>query len=161
MKRLLIASAAAAILALAAGAAQARDIPAGGLTVPELAAWLQQGGYKAEVKTTKAGDPYISSAAEGVSFEIYMYDCKAGRCASLQLTAGFDLKDPGLPGGAAKINEWNMGKRYLKAYVDSTGDPWAQYDINLSPGETYEGLDDDFKNVWVSGLPEFKKFIGW
>jgi hypothetical protein len=155
------AAATATALAFSAGAASARDIPSGGLTVDEVSAWLRDTGYKAEIKTSKTGEKYISSAAEGVSFEIYMYDCKSDRCASMQLAAGFDLADPGLKGGAAKINEWNQSKRYIKAYIDSTGDPWAQYDVNLSPGETYEGLEDSFKNVWVSSLPDFKKFIGW
>jgi hypothetical protein len=68
----------------------------------------------------------------------------------------FDL-DKGLT--ADKINEWNLGKRYIKAYIDSEGDPWGQYDVNLSPGRTYEGLDDDF-GVWRLTLPVFKSFIG-
>ncbi len=96
-----------------------------------------------------------------MNFDVYMYDCKAERCASMQLTAGFNMTKPGLAGGATKINEWNTTKRYIKAYVDADNDPWAQYDVNLSPGESFEALDDNFKNVWISSLPDFKKFIGW
>jgi hypothetical protein len=158
-------AAAAAALALAAGSAQADGqtgpIPAGGMTIPEVVHWLQDQGYKAEVATGTSGDKYIKSAAEGVNFDIYMYDCKADRCASMQLSAGFNMTKPGLAGGATKINEWNTTKRYIKAYVDSDNDPWAQYDVNLSPGESFEALDDNFKNVWISSLPDFMKFIGW
>ena len=157
----ILAAAAVAALVLGAGAAQARDIPAGGMTLPEVVKWLQDGGYKAEIKNLQSGEKYITSAAEGVNFDIYMYDCKADRCASMQWAAGFNMTKPGLPNGVTKINEWNTTKRYVKAYVDATGDPWAQYDVNLSPGQTYEGLDDAFKNVWVRSLPAFKTFIGW
>ena len=161
-------AAAVAALALAGGSAQAQNaapktgpIAAGGMTLPEVAAWLQDQGYKAEIAQTQTNEKYIKSGAEGVNFDIYMYDCKADRCGSIQFSAGFNMTKPGLTGGATKINEWNTTKRYIKGYIDSDNDPWIQYDVNLSPGETYEALDDNFKNVWISSLPDFKKFIGW
>ena len=162
MRRLgIFGAAAVAATVLAAGSAQAKPIPDGGMTITEVVSWLQDSGYKAEIKTLQSGEKYITSAAEGVNFDVYMYDCKAERCASMQLTAGFNMTKPGLAGGATKINEWNTTKRYIKAYVDADNDPWAQYDVNLSPGESFEALDDNFKNVWISSLPDFKKFIGW
>ena len=154
-------AAAAVALSLGAGAAEAKPIPDGGMTIPEVVSWLQDNGYKAEIKSLQSGEKYVSSAAEGVNFDIYMYDCKSDRCASIQFAAGFNMTKPGLAGGVTKINEWNTTKRYIKAYVDTDNDPWAQYDVNLSPGATYEALDDNFKNVWISSLPDFKKFIGW
>ena len=157
----IIGAAAAAALGLAAGSAQAKPIPDGGMTINEIVSWLQDGGYKAQIKALDNGDKYVQSAAEGVNFDIYLYDCKADRCASIQFSAGFNMTKPGLAGGATKINEWNTTKRYIKAYIDTDNDPWAQYDVNLSPGATYEALDDNCKNVWISSLPTFEKFIGW
>jgi hypothetical protein len=157
MKRGLATAGLVLILAAGAARAEARDIPAGGLTVEEVASWLQQAGYKGALSKTDDGERYVSSAAEGVNFQVYVYDCKSSsRCASMQFSVVFDL-DKGLT--ADKINEWNLGKRYIKAYIDSEGDPWGQYDVNLSPGRTYEGLDDDF-GVWRLTLPVFKSFIG-
>ena len=157
MKRGVAATIGALALAASAAGAQARDIPAGGLTVDEVAAWLQQAGYKGAIDKTDSGERYVTSAADGATFQVYMYDCKDGpRCGSMQFSMAFDLAKGLTPD---KINEWNRDKRYIKAYLDAEGDPWGQYDVNLSPGRTYEGLDDDFA-IWRQTIPVFKTFIG-
>ena len=109
MRRLISFGAAVLALALSAGAASARDIPPGGLTLAEVAGWLQQSGYKVESKTTAAGVKYLDSAAEGVNFDIYLYDCKDDRCASMQFAAGFDMKAPGLAGGRRGVRHCPRG----------------------------------------------------
>lgn len=156
-KATLLAAGAALVLALSAAApANAGPIPNGGVTVEDMVRFLQSKGYKAEIKSGDNGR-YISSASGGINFDVDFYDCNAGRCASVQFQAGFDL-DKGM--SAAKINEWNRDKRYMKAYIDSSSDPHVGYDVNTSPGRTYEGLADDF-SVWISTLPTFATFIGW
>lgn len=148
----------AAMTALAAGAAQAEDIHKDGMTGPEVSAWLQKGGYKAELTKDDSGDPMINSAADGHNFKIYFYDCDAAkRCKALQFSAGFDLKE-GLT--LAKANEWNRKNRYLKAYLDDDLDPYVQYDVNVNAGRTLSGLDDDF-GVWTGMIGDFTKFIDW
>ncbi|KSB90829.1 hypothetical protein AS593_16970 [Caulobacter vibrioides] len=150
--------AAAMALAPAAALAASKPIHADGMTGPEVVKWLQDAGYKAELLTDKTGDPHIKSAANGVNFDIYFYDCTAKpRCKAVQFSAGFDLKTPL---SAGKINEWNRDNRYLKAYIDDDGDPYVQYDVNLNAGRTIEVLDDDF-GVWTSMINDFTKFIGW
>ena len=131
----------------------------GGMSGPEVVAWLQKAGYKAELSKDDGGDPLIDSAAEGTKFKIYFYDCDKAqaRCKALQFSAGFDLKT-GLK--AEKMNEWNKGHRYLKAYIDEEGDPYIQYDVNVNAGRTLAGLDDDF-GVWTSMISEFTTFIDW
>lgn len=130
----------------------------GGMTGAEVAKWLRDAGYKAELTTDKTGDPMIKSAADGVNFNVNFYDCEAkSRCKAIQFSAGFDLKEPFDP---AKVNEWNRGNRYLKAYLDDEGDPHVEYDVNVNAGRTREGLDDDF-SVWTSMIGDFTKFIGW
>ncbi len=155
MKRFAMMAAAAAVLG--AAPAFAKDIPAGGLTIEEVQSWLQDAGYKAEMKTAKNGDRYLSSAAEGTNFTLDMYDCKDGRCASAQFEASFDLSNGTT---ASKMNEWNTSKRYMRAVIDDEGDPALRYDINLSPGGTYEALKDDF-GVFRGFLSDFKKFINF
>jgi hypothetical protein len=158
MKKAIIALAAATALAAAAGATQAQAIHKDGMTGPEVAAWLQNAGYKAELTKDDSGDPMINSAAEGQSFKIYFYDCDATkRCKALQFSAGFDLKQ-GLT--LAKANEWNRKNRYLKVYLDDDGDPYVQYDVNLNAGRTMPGLTDDF-SVWTGMLGDFTTFIDW
>jgi hypothetical protein len=160
MKTAIIALATAtAVLALGgAGAARAQEIHKDGMTGPEVAAWLQKGGYKAELTKDSSDDPMINSAAEGHTFKIYFYDCnEAKRCKALQFSAGFDMKE-GLT--LEKANEWNRKNRYLKAYLDDDRDPYVQYDVNVNAGRTMAGLDDDF-GVWTGILGEFTTFIDW
>lgn len=149
-----------ALLSLAPLAASAAPTihHADGLTSAEVAKWLQDAGYTATVGVDEAGDPKISSAVDGINFNVYFYDCEAKpRCKAIQFSAGFDLDTPL---AAAKINEWNKANRYLKAYIDEQGDPHVDYDVNLNAGRTKEGLDDDF-SVWTSMVGDFATFVGW
>lgn len=157
MKPIILAASAAIALAAAASPAAARSIPSGGLTVEEVKTWLQDGGYKAEIRTSEDGDRFVRSGAEGVTFDINMYDCSGARCASMQFNAGFDLTNGSTAGS---MNDWNAGKRYTRAWIDDENDPWLAYDANLSPGGTYEAIDDDLA-VWIMQLADFKKHINW
>jgi hypothetical protein len=140
--------------------AKAKVVPQGGVTIEEVAAWLHDAGYKAEIKQVdKTSEPYIASGADGVSFDVYLDDCKEKRCASLEFTAGFTLEG-GLKGGVDKVNEWNRDKRWVRAYLDKDKDPWAEMDVSVTPGRTWEAVDDDF-STWCSMLDHFKTFIGW
>ena len=150
-------AASAAVLLLSGGAASAApDLHKDGMTLKEIQSWLLESGYKAELKKDD-GEGYISSSAEGVSFEVYPNDCREGRCASMQMVAAFNVKTKLK---AEKANEWNSAKRYVDCYIDDEGDPWFTYDINVSPGGTRAALDDNF-SVWLSFLPDIKEHIGW
>ena len=154
MKSLLVAAVAACVLV--GGSAQATPLHADGMTLKEVQTWLLDSGYKAE-KAKDKDDEYLKSAADGVTFEVHMYDCKKDRCASIQMIAGFDL-DQKL--SMEKVNDWNSGKRFVDCFIDEEGDPWFTYDINLSPGGTREALDDNF-GVWLMFLPDMKEMAGW
>jgi hypothetical protein len=148
--------AAAACLALA-GAAEARPIPDKGMTVEEVSAWLKSAGFDPKIETSKDGASYVHSTSKGINFDIDLYDCAEGRCRGLQFVASFDMKEP-LP--AAKINEWNRTKRYLRGYIDENGDPTFLYDANVAPGGTYEALQDDL-DTFIQFLPQILEHIGW
>lgn len=156
MKTSLIAASLAALICLG-GAAQAAELPKGGMSPKEVQVWLIDRGYKAEAAKNDDGEDYLKSVGEGVSFEVNFYDCKASRCTSIQFVAGFDLEEKL---GADKANSWNSAKRYIDCFIDEEGDPWFTYDVNLSPGGTREALDDNF-GVWLSFLPDMKQHIGW
>jgi len=53
---------------LMTGAAHAKPIPDGGVTVTDIADVMKAKGYKAEVTTDNSGDPMIKSAGSGVKF---------------------------------------------------------------------------------------------
>lgn len=149
MKHVLIAGVAS--LALLCGAASARDIPAGGLTLEQVQTWLQAAGYKAEIQTNSSGERNIYSAAEGTGFHIYMYDCKKGLCGSMEFSVGFNTKGAF---NAVQMNTWNRKNRWVRAYIDDVNDPWLEYDIDLTPGGTYELLNDQF-TIWRGQLKKF------
>lgn len=142
---------------MAGTAAQAELINSNGMTGPEVTAWLQKAGYKAELTKDGGGDPLINSATDGTNFKVFFYDCEGERCKALQFSAGFDLKTALTPAAA---NKWNRENRYLKVYLDDDGDPYVQYDVNVNAGRTVEGLSDDFE-VWTGMLPEFTDYIDW
>jgi len=156
-EHLVLGGVAALAFALYASAAPAKDLPDKGLSIEQVASWLQNEGYKAEMQKSSDGTPNIASSSDGQTFHIYMYDCKDDVCASLQFSEGFDTKGTFT---ADKINDWNKNNRWARAYIDKENDPWVEYDVDLAPGGTYEGLKDQF-GIWQDALSHFRKFIGW
>jgi hypothetical protein len=48
--------------------------------------------------------------------------------------------------------------RWVRGYTDNVNDPWLQFDIDLTPGGTYEMLDDEF-DIWKSQLSKFRQYV--
>ena len=157
MKAILIALAGLATFAAGSASADESVINKAGMTGPEVVALLQAEGYRAALSRDKQGDPMIKSATGGANFTVYFYDCEKDRCRALQFSSGFDLKD-GLT--LARINEWNKGNRYLKAYLDDENDPYVEYDVNVDAGRTFSGLKDDLA-IWNTMVGRFTTFIDW
>lgn len=143
--------------ALLANPTLATPIPDQGLTLEQVAKWLQSEGYRAEI-VAKDGKRHINSATEGVSFSIFLDDCLTdGQCQSIQFDAGFDLKD-GLT--LARANEWNRTKRWAWISLDEENDPFLDMCVSLAPGSSFEALEDSL-GVWSMMVVEAKTFIGW
>lgn len=143
-------------LAALAGLAAAKAVPDGGITAQEVAAVLQERGYRAEVGKNADGDPEIISGLDGSKFYIQFYGCKGGaRCTGIQFSIGIDL-DKGMT--LAKINQWNRERRFGRAFLDDDNDPYVQMDLDLEHGATTEGVANNL-DTWAAVLPEFKAFI--
>lgn len=156
MKLLLVAPALTMALALA-GAAAAEPLD-GGVTAKDVARVLQDKGYKAEIGVDDTGDPKVTSAAEGVNFTVFFYGCNHGpRCTSLGLQSGFHIEGGLTP---EKINGWNRDRRWLKAWLDNTNDPWCGMDIDAEHGFSSEALGA-YIDTWAEAIPAFKTFIGF
>jgi Putative bacterial sensory transduction regulator len=153
-------AAAAGLLALAAPA-MARDLPTGGMTATELARWMVDNGFPAQVKPdpTTAGDQIVSTATDGINVDIYLYDCSgsgdARRCTSMQYAAGWTAN---ASYNSTKVNEWNRTHRYIKAYLTASGALYGEYDLDVSPGGTYEMLEDCLGN-WRRNVVTFNKYF--
>lgn len=156
MKRV-IAAAVAAFALSAAGAASAQAVPQGGLTAPEVAAWLQ--GQGLEVTILDGDQPGVSTGANGVGWDVLGFDCEAGRCGSWQFSAGF-LVDTIAPDA---ISTWNRDWRFLKAFSfahEGGVAAMAQYDVLIVPGTTFEGLTEHMI-LFATFAPRFGEHIGW
>jgi hypothetical protein len=143
--------AAALVLTLTPGAAIARDLPDGGMTVNDVVGWLQGIGYSAEIVADKDGAQHVRTSVGGTNFGVYMFDCKDGRCGSIQFSAGFATH------GAfdtSRMNQWNLDSRWARGYFDSVNDPWVEMDVDLTPGGTYELLNDELA-TWKGTLARF------
>ena len=149
--------AAAGLVVMVAVPAQGQMVDA---TAPGvLADILRQEGYSAKLETDKVGDPIIQSASHGVTWAIYFYDCNSdGRyCKDIQFAAGFDKNRPT---ELARINEWNRGKRFGKAYLDEEGDPFIEYDLTFEGGVSRSNVSAALK-IWGMVLNEYTTFIDW
>src|SRR5579859_3281544 len=148
---------AALVLTLFSSAAAAKNLPTGGMTLDEVAKWLQGEGYKAQILTLSGGTRAIASGADGWTWKIYMFDCdKDERCGSFQFAMGLNTNGAF---NTDKMNDWSRDNRWARAYVDSVNDPWLEYDVDLTPGGTYELLDDEFA-TWRSTVKRFHTFLG-
>lgn len=127
-------------------------------TAADIAALLRAEGYVATVGSDPAGDPMIQSAAQGVDWTLFFYDCGAdGTCGSVQFTAGFVAQDE-IP--LERMNAWNKGARFTRAYLDDDGDPILEMDVNLGSGIPEDTMRDNI-GLWSAGLGQFLRHIGW
>jgi hypothetical protein len=126
-------------------------IPDGGLTMEEVVAWLQSGGYAAKIVTADTGKRHIRTNAHGVPYDMFMPGCTSGRCASIEVVVGFARKGKF---DVSRLNAWNRDIPWCKTYYDAVNDPCLDMDIYLSPGGTYESLNDQFA-TWITALGRF------
>jgi hypothetical protein len=155
VRGLLTAVTVALVLVIAAQPAAARDLPAGGLTREQVSSWLTGQGLTPNPRTDSNGASIVSSAVNGVNFDIYFFDCDSDRCRSIQFAAGWT--NNGATG--ERVNEWNRDHRFIRAYLDRQGNPFGEYDLVISPGGTWEEIDHAMDN-WKSMIVDFKTFIG-
>jgi Putative bacterial sensory transduction regulator len=120
---------------------------------------LQEGGYAAKLGIDKVGDPMITSGVSGTTFRIIFYNCTAHKdCATVTFNSGYDLAtSPGLE----RINEWNRGQRFGRAYLDKENDPILEMDVDLDDGGLSPALFIDNIEFWASSLAKFEQHIGY
>jgi Putative bacterial sensory transduction regulator/zinc-ribbon domain len=133
-----------------------RAIPDGGLTIEEMAAWLEGEGYAVKFVTGESGKRHIETNSQGSPINIFFGDCKGERCAALEFAAGFSTHGKF---DVSQINGWNYDNRWCRAYYDSEKDPWLKMNIDLWPGGTYEALSDRFE-IWNRTLGKFVERFG-
>ena len=115
--------------------------------------YLGAHGMSAKLATDSKGNEIVSSSVSGINFDVYFYDCNAGRCSSIQFAAGWTNSSA----SQARINEWNTTKRYLRVYFKPGKIIWAEQDLVVSHGTT-ENIDD-YLTWWEKMITQFKTFM--
>ncbi|MDE2006370.1 MAG: YbjN domain-containing protein [Rhodospirillales bacterium] len=147
----------AAMMATAPGA-RAALLPDGGVTAEDVANVMRGHGLTVSIGKDGSGDPKIRSALGGVKYSVYFYECHhQPRCQSIEFSAGFGSGY--FPAKAlSRVNEWNMTKRFGKAYVTRDKALFVEYDIDLEHGATTEAVLNDLVR-WEDVLPLFVKYF--
>jgi hypothetical protein len=155
MRRIGYIATALAIALAATPMAHAKDIPSDGMTFDDAAAWLRDQGLEAKITTDGAGNKNVQTATGGIRFGVYLLDCSNDRCGSMQFAANWaaSAKISG-----TRVNEWNRTKRWARAYLDGSNRLWVEFDADLTPGGTYELLEDEFA-TWKKTLDTVKTFF--
>jgi hypothetical protein len=124
-----------------------------------IASALQEAGYMAKLGTDKVGDPMITSATNGTTFQVFFYNCTDHRdCATVQFHSGYDLETaPSL----TEINQYNQSQRFGRAFLDKEGDPILEMDVDLDDGGLSPALFIDNVEFWTTVLKTFEQTIGY
>ena len=146
-------AAALAIALWAAAPALASPIGDQGVTRGEMAEIMAAHGMPAKLNKDSKGNEIVSSSVAGINFDVYFYDCNAGRCSSIQFAAGWTNSSA----SQAKINEWNTTKRYLRVYSKPGKVIWAEQDAVVSRSST-ENIEDCL-TWWEKMITQFKPFM--
>jgi hypothetical protein len=142
MKRLVAAAAVVGlgILLAGAGPVRAAELPADnsmitGLTAGQIGAMLTSMGIEYKESKDQEGDALFMMTLSDMKSQIYCYDAdaKTGAYASIQMHAVFGS---GKEQYLTKVNQWNVSRRFSRAYVDSDGDPHLEADLDLENGVT-------------------------
>ncbi len=115
------------LLAIATPAHAAEDVLLDLSTPENVAAALQEAGYKAKIEKADDGSRYILSAANGNGFTVDLTDCKALKCAGLSIQS-FYKAEPYF--NLAMANEWNQNNRFLRVSLDEKGQLREWLDID-------------------------------
>lgn len=120
----------AATIALAVSPLLAADVSAQGrgMTGEEAMAVLRALELSPDLQVDAVGDPRIQFEIGGLAAFLNFYDCKAGRCGSLQLETALDLEHGTT---LQQANAFNSRYRYVRLHLDDEMDPYLQYDFEV------------------------------
>ena len=127
---------------------------------PDLAALLEDEGFRAKLSKDDYGDPLIESSVGGSTFRIEFYNCELGSpgyCEDVMFRVGYDLAN-GID--LESINGWNEERRFSRAWRDNEGDPILEQDLDFAGGITRARVLSTFR-LWEQSVGDFEDYIGW
>jgi hypothetical protein len=146
------------ILAAAASAAPAQGQA---LTAQSVANAFQAQGVTAQIGTDDYGDPYVqlqTGAALPSDFgDVIFWDCdQAGNCDSILMVASFQPQRR--PVYLDVINQWNVERRWVRAYIDSENYLVLDMDVSGYGGISDQALATQVER-FVQSVADFAAFI--
>lgn len=153
-ERLWLAGSALAILASTPAAAQT-------VTAAEpqsVIAAMEASGLEAVLESPSDSSAHIRSAHDGVKFIVLFYNCDddGTNCRTLQFYMGYnDAKSTTLE----RINEWNMTRRFTRAYRDESSDPVMEMDVDTDLGGVSRQWFQEQISTWRSQMDAFHAHI--
>ena len=119
---------------------------------------------EAEVGRDGLRDPEITGTlgqgtpAAGLAYRVGFYGCELEqRCRTILLSARLDGAEPWAP-APEKIAQWNAGKLFGRAWIDSDGRAVLDHPVAMAGGLPQETLDAVFA-AWVLALGEFAEYL--
>lgn len=115
-------------------------------------------GYGSATLTAQSnGDPQITGKVDGITYQIYFRNCTDNKnCEDLNFYLGFlDLKPK-----MEVINDWNMNKRFSRAYLDQDKDAVVEMDLDMVKGISAEYLDSQI-GLWTLVVGQFADHVGF
>lgn len=151
----------ALFLAGTASAAKNKDEIIGRMTPGEITRIMQEKGYAAYVDEDGEGDPMIIANDGETKFGVFFFDCeKSGTmpdryCTDLEFMVVYDVdKKPTL----VKLNEWNAGQAFGKAYLRDETSVSLEMPVNLAKGVS-ESFVISSLEWWGSIMEGFDKHM--
>ena len=115
-------------------------------------------GYGSATLTTQSnGDPQITGKTDGITYQIYFRNCTDNKnCEDLNFYLGFLDVKPTLE----VINDWNLNKRFSRAYLDQDQDACVEMDLDMVKGVNADYLDSQI-GLWTLVVGQFADHVGY
>lgn len=125
-------------------------------TGAQIAAILQDKGYKAELKTSRDGDPMIYSIADGYKYAIYFYNCTKDEERACRLLQFLAIWDNNLDLTLEEVNDFSNRFRVPKM---SLRDKSIVFQFNAVVTGVTEGHISDLFDGWEYVLGDVSRFF--
>lgn len=115
-------------------------------------------GFAPEMMSKTGESPSFRMTTDGHKSLILFMDCDDSntQCKTIQFYAGYSVDDLF---SVDRVNEWNRDKRFGRAYVDKSGDPVVEMDLDLDfNGLPRANVVESFR-VWRSIVRSFATFV--
>jgi hypothetical protein len=130
---------------------------AGTISGPEALQVLKDLELSPEYGHDSQGDPQIMFQQNGLHCRMNFYDCRKGRCSSLQVEVALDLDN----GTTLRVmNEYNKTYRYGRMYLDEEMDPFLQFDFELPDSQVEAYLVSQLE-TFGNLLEHFTEAVGY